>query len=131
MPGKASRSSIDLDDPLRPRPPVPRPASIDRPEAGAVPPGILAEPRGADEDAFGLPALPAFLDAPNELRVYALEDANDGEIHGIGEQCLPPAAPAVASAIASAVGMRVTELPVSPERVLKGLSRPGAGNGTG
>jgi CO/xanthine dehydrogenase Mo-binding subunit len=73
--------------------------------------------------------VPAFPDAPNELKVYALEDTNGGEIHGIGEQCLPPAAPAVASALASAVGVRVTELPVSPEKVLDSLRRSGAVSG--
>jgi CO/xanthine dehydrogenase Mo-binding subunit len=61
-------------------------------------------------------------DAPRELRTRATEDAADGEIHGIGEQCLPPAAPAVANALAVAAGVRVRDLPITPERVVQALS---------
>jgi CO/xanthine dehydrogenase Mo-binding subunit len=42
---------------------------------------------------------------------------------GIGEPALTPAAPAVANAVASAIGVRVHELPLTPERVLAALDR--------
>jgi len=40
---------------------------------------------------------------------------------GIGEPALTPAAPAVANAVADALGVRVPELPLTPERVLKAI----------
>jgi CO/xanthine dehydrogenase Mo-binding subunit len=42
---------------------------------------------------------------------------------GIGEPSLTPAAPAVASAVADALGVRIHELPLTPERVLAALDR--------
>jgi CO/xanthine dehydrogenase Mo-binding subunit len=40
---------------------------------------------------------------------------------GIGEPSLTPAAPAVASAVAEAIGVRIQELPLTPERVLAAI----------
>jgi CO/xanthine dehydrogenase Mo-binding subunit len=42
---------------------------------------------------------------------------------GIGEPSFTPAAPAVASAFADAVGVRIYELPLTPERVLAAIDR--------
>ncbi len=42
---------------------------------------------------------------------------------GIGEPSLTPAAPAVANAVAAALGVRVRDLPLTPERVLETLDR--------
>jgi xanthine dehydrogenase molybdenum-binding subunit len=42
---------------------------------------------------------------------------------GIGEPSLTPAAPAVASAVADAIGVRIHELPLTPERVLAAIDR--------
>ena len=42
---------------------------------------------------------------------------------GIGEPALTPAAAAVANAVADAVGARVYELPLTPERVLEAIDR--------
>ena len=42
---------------------------------------------------------------------------------GIGEPSLTPAAPAVASAFADAIGVRIHELPLTPERVLAAIDR--------
>ncbi|MDR3573173.1 MAG: xanthine dehydrogenase family protein molybdopterin-binding subunit [Anaerolineaceae bacterium] len=42
---------------------------------------------------------------------------------GIGEPSLTPAAPAVANAVANAIGARVYELPLTPERVLEAVDR--------
>ncbi len=45
---------------------------------------------------------------------------------GIGEPALTPAAPAVANAVADAIGVRIHALPITPERVLEALdSREG------
>jgi CO/xanthine dehydrogenase Mo-binding subunit len=42
---------------------------------------------------------------------------------GIGEPALTPAAPAVANAVADAIGVRIHELPLTPGRVLEALGR--------
>jgi CO/xanthine dehydrogenase Mo-binding subunit len=42
---------------------------------------------------------------------------------GIGEPALTPAAPAIANAVADAIGVRIHELPITPERVLKVLGK--------
>jgi CO/xanthine dehydrogenase Mo-binding subunit len=65
--------------------------------------------------------VPYVRDVPGELTVRALEDVHAGEIHGIGEQCLPPVAPAIGNAIANATGVRLTELPITPERMLRAM----------
>jgi len=44
---------------------------------------------------------------------------------GIGEPALTPAAPAVANAVADAIGVRVYDLPITPEKVLEALERRG------
>jgi CO/xanthine dehydrogenase Mo-binding subunit len=42
-------------------------------------------------------------------------------MHGIGEMTLPPVAPAVANAIEDAVGVRIKDLPITAEKVLRAL----------
>ncbi len=42
---------------------------------------------------------------------------------GIGEPALTPVAPAIANAVADAIGVRVVELPITPERVVAALRR--------
>jgi CO/xanthine dehydrogenase Mo-binding subunit len=44
---------------------------------------------------------------------------------GIGEPSLTPAPAAVANAVADAIGVRIYELPLTPERVLAALDRAG------
>jgi len=46
---------------------------------------------------------------------------------GIGEPALTPAAPAVANAVANAIGVRIHELPLTPEKVLAALDRVRSG----
>lgn len=41
---------------------------------------------------------------------------------GIGEPALTPVAPAIANAVADALGIRIFELPITPERVIKALT---------
>jgi CO/xanthine dehydrogenase Mo-binding subunit len=65
--------------------------------------------------------IPSFRDAPRELEVGILEHAGEGEVHGIGESSLPPVLPAIANAVYNAVGVRITDLPLTPEKVLRGL----------
>ena len=41
---------------------------------------------------------------------------------GIGEPAMTPVAPAIANAVADAIGVRVFELPITPERIVKALN---------
>jgi CO/xanthine dehydrogenase Mo-binding subunit len=61
-------------------------------------------------------------DMPEELGINVLENRERGEIHGIGETSLPPVMPAIANAIYRATGVRITDLPVTPEKLLRGMS---------
>jgi CO/xanthine dehydrogenase Mo-binding subunit len=64
--------------------------------------------------------IPSFLDIPVELENETLEDKNSG-MHGIGEMTLPPVAPAIANALYDAIGVRIYDLPITPEKVLRAI----------
>jgi CO/xanthine dehydrogenase Mo-binding subunit len=49
------------------------------------------------------------------------------EVHGIGETALPPVRPAIGNAICRAIGARVYDLPITPEKVLDAIERAHAG----
>jgi CO/xanthine dehydrogenase Mo-binding subunit len=42
---------------------------------------------------------------------------------GIGEGCLNPVAPAVYNAVANAIGVRIFDMPLTPEKILRSLER--------
>jgi CO/xanthine dehydrogenase Mo-binding subunit len=65
--------------------------------------------------------IPSFKDVPPQLSVAAVEHPGAGEIHGIGETSVPPVMPCVANAVYNAIGVRITDLPLTPEKVLRGL----------
>lgn len=64
--------------------------------------------------------IPSFLDIPRRLETVSLEAA-DSEFHGIGEMTLPPVAPAIANAIFDAVGVRIRDLPLTAEKILRAI----------
>jgi CO/xanthine dehydrogenase Mo-binding subunit len=63
-------------------------------------------------------------DLPADLRSILVANADGPGPHdskGIGESGVMPTAPAIASAIARAIGVRLTALPLTPERVWQTL----------
>jgi CO/xanthine dehydrogenase Mo-binding subunit len=59
--------------------------------------------------------LPALGDLPDEL-THELIERDGADPHGLGETALPPVPAAIGNALAS-LGVHVTELPMTPERV--------------
>ena len=69
--------------------------------------------------------LPSFEDVPPELTVHLLEPHGVTDVHGIGETALPPVRPAIGNAICRAIGVRIFDLPITPEKVLRALEEQG------
>ena len=46
---------------------------------------------------------------------------------GIGEPALTPVAPAIANAVADAIGVRIDDLPITAEKVIKAIGQAGEG----
>jgi CO/xanthine dehydrogenase Mo-binding subunit len=70
--------------------------------------------------------LPSLLDLPDELVAIVVEDphrAGPYGAKGVGETGILTISPAVGNALADATGVRVRSLPLTPERVLTGLTR--------
>lgn len=66
--------------------------------------------------------VPSALDVPPLMVATVLRSPDpEAEPHGVGENTVPPMAPALANAIFDATGARIRELPVTPERVLRAL----------
>lgn len=83
--------------------------------------GALSNPNLSDY------MIPSIVDVPAVITSTALESDDVGaELHGVGEMALPAVSPAVANAVFAATGVRITELPLTPERVLRALEAAGA-----
>ena len=68
--------------------------------------------------------IPNMEDLPTDLRSILVENTDGPGPHGskgIGESGLMPTAPAIANAIARAIGVRLTALPLTPERVWQAM----------
>ena len=77
--------------------------------------GTLSNPNLSDY------MIPSIVDVPPIITSTAIESADSPELHGVGEMAMPAVSPAVANALFAATGVRVTELPLTPERVLRAL----------
>lgn len=68
--------------------------------------------------------LPTSLDVPHvtSVLVEAHDPNNPLGVKGIGEPAMVPTSPAIMNAIYDAVGVRITSLPATPEKVLLALS---------
>ncbi len=68
--------------------------------------------------------VPTFNDAPEVFETILIEDENGPGPYGakgMGEGAIIPVAPAIANAIAWSAGVRIKELPLTPERVWRAL----------
>jgi CO/xanthine dehydrogenase Mo-binding subunit len=69
--------------------------------------------------------LPTFLEMPGEFESILVETPHrEGPFgaKGVGEVGLPAVAAAVGNAVFDAIGVRITELPITPEKVLRAVS---------
>jgi CO/xanthine dehydrogenase Mo-binding subunit len=65
--------------------------------------------------------IPSIRDLPERWTVGLTEASGEGRIHGLGETGAPPVPAAIGNALYHATGLRVTTLPLTPEKVLAGL----------
>ena len=71
-------------------------------------------------------ALPRAGDVPaiRPIIVDVEEAAGPYGAKSVGEMSLIPAAPAIANAVADAIGIRISDLPITPDKIVTALSRP-------
>ncbi|RMF88886.1 MAG: xanthine dehydrogenase family protein molybdopterin-binding subunit [Nitrospinota bacterium] len=71
--------------------------------------------------------IPSSQDVPpiNALLVEVGDEKGPFGARGIGEPPIIPTAPAIANAIAHAIGVRIKELPITPEKILQALRQGG------
>lgn len=69
--------------------------------------------------------IPSALDAPEMIPIIVEEPHSRGPYgaKGLGEPALAPTAAAIANAIYAAVGVRIKDLPITPEKILEGLKK--------
>jgi CO/xanthine dehydrogenase Mo-binding subunit len=78
--------------------------------------GILTNPNLSDYSIVSMG------DVPPVIQVEFLEDEGEAHIHGLGETTLPPVIAAIGNAVRAAIGVPVTRLPITPERVLEAMT---------
>jgi xanthine dehydrogenase YagR molybdenum-binding subunit len=83
------------------------------------PEGRVINPNLEDYKMIGSEELPEI----ETVIVEPITPANNVGGKGIGEPCTVPTAAAVANAVAHALGIRVYELPLTPDRILDALAR--------
>jgi xanthine dehydrogenase YagR molybdenum-binding subunit len=71
---------------------------------------------------FGDYKLPGTLEMPELVPIIDDDDKREAVI-GIAEGCIIPAAGALANAVFNATGVRVRELPITPDKILMGLMK--------
>lgn len=64
--------------------------------------------------------IPSIHDMPPTV-ASMLESPDAKDVHGLGETALPAVMPAIGNAVARAIGARVVDLPLVPERVLRAI----------
>lgn len=77
--------------------------------------GFVTNPNLSDYAVAGLE------DWPEVFEVSLIEHDDDSQMHGLGESALPLVSPAVANAVKDALGVRLTRLPMTAERLLDAI----------
>jgi xanthine dehydrogenase YagR molybdenum-binding subunit len=80
--------------------------------------GVMVNP------SFNDYKLPGTLEIPEIVAIIDDADTRQAVI-GVGEPALIPTVGAVANAVFNASGVRVRELPITPDKILMGLQPPG------
>jgi CO/xanthine dehydrogenase Mo-binding subunit len=67
--------------------------------------------------------IPTAMDAPEVISIFVEATHKDGPFgaKGVGEPALAPTAPAIGNAIYNAIGVRIKDLPITPEKILAAL----------
>jgi len=65
--------------------------------------------------------IPSFEDIPASLKAGLLEAEGAHDIHGVGETLLPPVMAAIGNAVYNAAGARIKDLPITAEKLLRGI----------
>ncbi|PYS77236.1 MAG: hypothetical protein DMF66_10570, partial [Acidobacteria bacterium] len=73
---------------------------------------------------FGDYKLPGSLEIPELVPLIDDEDKREAVI-GVGEAAIIPSVGALANAVFNACGVRVRELPITPDKILMGLTKGG------
>ena len=83
--------------------------------------GVVTNPTFADYK------IPTTMDVPVIVPVFVETSHDEGPYgaKGLGEPVLAPTSPAIANAIFNATGVRITSLPITPEKVLRALKEIG------
>lgn len=78
-------------------------------------------------DSFATYKIPSFLDVPEIEPILVEEPVPSGPYgaKGVGEPGIVNVAPAIANAVYDAVGVRISTMPISPEKVLEALKNVG------
>ncbi|MCJ7493492.1 MAG: xanthine dehydrogenase family protein molybdopterin-binding subunit, partial [Deltaproteobacteria bacterium] len=68
--------------------------------------------------------IPTSLDAP-PMKTFLVKTVDPGPFgaKGVAEPAMTPTAPAIANAIYDAIGVRIKDLPITPQKVLAALAK--------
>jgi CO/xanthine dehydrogenase FAD-binding subunit len=93
---------------------------------GALGEELLLEHGRVVNGAYVNYALPRAGDVPTirPIIVDVDEAAGPYGAKSVGEMSLIPAAPAIANAVADATGVRISDLPITPDKIINALARP-------
>jgi 4-hydroxybenzoyl-CoA reductase alpha subunit len=71
--------------------------------------------------------IPTAMDSPKVDSIFVEATHKDGPFgaKGVGEPALAPTAPAIGNAVYNAIGVRIKDLPITPEKILKALKEKG------
>ncbi len=69
--------------------------------------------------------MPTIIDTPDEINVISVNPGDDllsnTGVKGVGEPAMIPAAAAIGNAVYNAIGVRINELPITPDKVISAL----------